>query len=78
MSTFDFTSATGTTTTIRTVELGGQPWFLATDVLKALGIRQSGGQFKFLKRAEQQVLPSGLIAGKGLGKASWLPGTRLR
>lgn len=54
---------------IRVVELDGQPWFVASDVRRVLGIAQAGSNFTFLSKDEVQPLPRGLTSGKGMGRA---------
>lgn len=58
--------------TIRAVEIEGEPWFLAADVRKAIGLQQGGTNFHALSDHEIMPLPSGLITGKGMGNAKLL------
>lgn len=57
---------------LRVLDLDGQPWFVAADVRRALGVAQSGSNYSFLSADEIQRLPRGLTSGKGLGAAQIL------
>lgn len=57
---------------VRVVELEGNPWFVASDVRRALGIAQAGTNFSFLSANEIRPLPRGLTSAKGMGTAKIL------
>lgn len=57
---------------VRVVELEGSPWFVASDVRRALGIAQAGTNFSFLSANEIRPLPRGLTSAKGMGTAKIL------
>jgi len=57
---------------VRVVELEGSPWFVASDVRRALGIAQAGTNFSFLSANEIRTLPRGLTSAKGMGTAKIL------
>lgn len=48
---FDFNK-----TNLRVIELDGQPWFVGSDVMYALGIRQGGKNYDALDSSEYRVL----------------------
>jgi len=62
--TFDFSGAA-----LRVFTIGGEPWFLAADVRRILGVKQAGTNFAFLGKDEVAPLPRGLATGKGLTTA---------
>jgi prophage antirepressor-like protein len=55
--------------TIRAVEIEGEPWFVAKDVIRALGLSSSGSNYTMLKAEEVKPLSRGLISGKGMTNA---------
>lgn len=57
---------------IRVVEIDGNPWFIATDVRKVLGVSQAGSNFTFLAEDEVMRIPRGFSSGKGGGTANIL------
>ena len=57
---------------IRVVDLNGNPWFLAVDVRRTLGITQGGNNYTNLRADEVQIIPRGLITGKGMSQAQLL------
>lgn len=60
----------GNTFPIRIVELNGQPWFVAVDVINALGITRGGTNFNTLNEDEYRVLKKkcGLATGLFVGR----------
>lgn len=66
-------------TTLRTFDFAGlelrvimhmaEPWFMATDVRRVLGIKQAGSNFRYLGENEVMLLPRGLASGKGMTQA---------
>ncbi|WP_439710733.1 BRO family protein [Brucella anthropi] len=57
---------------IRMLEIDGGPWFVATDVCRALGLNLDGGSTTHLKKLDQderQPVPQDLVLGSGRGMA---------
>lgn len=56
---------------IRVVEIDGNPWFVATDVAKILGLSQHGGMYDHLSADEKQLRGRASL-GLGAGRAAWV------
>lgn len=54
---------------MRVVTIEGNPWFVAADVRRVLGIVQSGTNYTFLSPDEIRPVPSGQASSKGMGRA---------
>lgn len=52
--------------------IDGEPWFVAADVRRALGVSQHGCNFSFLLADETRIIPSGFSSGKGMTQAKLL------
>lgn len=57
---------------LRVVQIDGQPWFLAVDVCRCLGLNPYNGVYMHLRKLRQdenRQIPPNLIGGKGMSKA---------
>ena len=67
-----FQANASTTFNVRMFEIDGQPWFVASDVCRALDLRMEGGTTAHTKKLdvdERRAVPSNLAAGNGRGMA---------
>lgn len=64
LQTFDFAGIE-----LRVIMHMAEPWLVATDVRRVLGIKQPGSNFAFLDKAEVKPLGRGLASGKGMSQA---------
>ena len=72
LTTMAFKPNASTTFNVRMFEIDGEPWFVATDVCRALGLDVKSGSTMHLRKLdadERQPVPPNLVEGSGRGMA---------
>jgi prophage antirepressor-like protein len=72
LRTLDFAANSSTTFKVRMFEIDGEPWFVATDVCRSLGLDVEYGSTSALRKLtkdERQTIPRHLVPGSGRGMA---------